>query len=217
MNLPNRNLLILAAAAALTLSGCKFAGGSDAASIYQYAKTMFSPAPGVSLEEAASSPFASIGIRIAGSPETMLILASDDGSRSLWTSSERIAITTANGRIVRTAGLGHDLGGFELRRESQAGGVTTTIWNADFPELGLYSVPVTCSGGLKGEESIVILGKTLRTLRTDESCKADRDKLDWSFTNSFWRDPVSGMVWRSVQHVNPRIDSIEIEVLRPVR
>jgi hypothetical protein len=217
MNLPNRSLLILAAAATLTLSGCKFSGGSDAASIFQYAKTMFASAPGVSLAEAASSPYASIGVRINGSPEIMLLLASDDGDQSLWTSSDRIAITTVNGRIVRTAGLGHDLGGFELRRVSQDGGVTTTIWNADFPELGLYSVPVTCSGRLKGEESIVILGKPLRTLRTDEACKADRGKLDWSFTNSFWRDPVSGMVWRSEQHINPRIDSIEIEVLRPVR
>jgi hypothetical protein len=217
MNSSSRSLLVLAAAAALTLSGCKFSGGSDAASIYQYAKTMFSPVPGVTLEEASSSPYASIGVRIGGSPETMLILASYDGNHSLWTSSARIAITTANGRIVRTAGLGHDLGGFELRRESKGGGIATTVWNADFPELGLYSVPVSCSGRLKGEESIVILGKALRTLRTDEDCKADSSKLDWSFTNSFWRDPESGTVWRSVQHVNPRLDAIEIEVLRPVR
>jgi len=216
MNSSSRSLLVLAAAAVWPLAGCGVFAGSDVMSIYQYSKTVFSSAPRVSLAQAAASPHASIGVRIGDSSETMLILASNDDDRYLWTSDARIAITTENGRIIRTAGLGHDLGSFELQRQStEQDGTVRLLWNADFPELGLYSVPVTCSGRVTGEETIEILGKAILTSRSDESCVADHDKLDWSFTNTFWRDPQSGLVWRSIQHVNPRLDSIEIETLRP--
>jgi hypothetical protein len=216
MNSPRHSLPVLAAAAASLLAGCSFTGGSDVLSIFQYAKAAFSPAPRVSLAEAAASPYASIGLRVGDSGETMLILASGDSGRSLWTSDTRIALTTVNGRIVRTAGLGHDLGGLELRRESRGeNGAATMLWYADFPELGLYSVPVTCNGRRTGMETITILGKSIQTWRTDEDCVADHDKLDWSFTNTFWRDPRSGLAWRSIQHINPKFDPIEIETLRP--
>jgi len=218
MNSSSRSVLwpVLAATAAWSLCGCSISGGSDVMSVYQYTKTIFSPVPRVGLAEAAAAPYASVGVRVGDSPEIMLILASEDGQHDLWTSAARIAITTVNGRIVRTSGLGHDLGGYELRREGKKeNGATPLLWNADFPELGLYSVPISCSERTSGEETIVILGRALHTLRTDESCAAHYEKLDWSFTNTFWRDPQSGLAWRSIQHVNPELDSIEIDILRP--
>jgi hypothetical protein len=217
MNSSNRSVLapVLAAAAAWLLAGCSYSGGSDVLSIYQYAKALAAPAPKVSLQEAASSPFASLGVRLGDGPESMMLLVSNDGNHALWTSADRVAITTENGRIVRTAGLGHDLGGLVLRRESKDGGIAITQWNADFPELGLYSVPITCHGRVTGEEAIVILGKAVRTVRTDETCESANEKLAWSFTNTFWRARNSGRVWRSVQYINPRLDPIETEILRP--
>lgn len=190
--------------------------GGDAVSIYQAIKMMWNGSSKVSLEEAASSPYASIGVRLGGSQEIMLILASDENGQQLWTSAARLAITTQGGRIVRTAGFDHNLGGYESRADTTGDDGTRIVhWQADFPDLGLYSVPVSCRVSRAVYEVIVVLGANIRTHRVDESCVAKNDKLDWSFKNTFWRDPKSGLAWRSIQHVHPNLDAIDIEILRP--
>ncbi|MDE2184890.1 MAG: YjbF family lipoprotein [Alphaproteobacteria bacterium] len=78
----------------------------------------------------------------------------------------------------------------------------------------LFSVLITCEDRDAGPETISILGKDIHTRRIDESCRSD-DSLDWSFRNVFWVDPETGLVWRSIQHVNPKLDAVEIDVLRP--
>jgi hypothetical protein len=157
-----------------------------------------------------------MGIRLGGGPETMLILAGDTGGPRLWTSAVGIAIATRDGRIVRTAGFAHNLGGFAPGRDSLGeGGVRSLSLQADFPDLKLYSVSVVCRDRPAGDETIVILGKDIRTRRIDESCSTEGSGLDWSFKNTYWLDPSSGLVWRSIQHVHPRLDAIETETLRP--
>jgi hypothetical protein len=157
-----------------------------------------------------------MGIRLGGSPQNMVILAGDAGGQRLWTSAAKIAITTKDGRIVRTAGFGHDLGGYEPRGNSLGeDGARTVRWQADFPDLNLYSVPITCRDHLVGDETIIILGKDIHVRRIDESCASADSQLDWSFKNIYWIDPESGLIWRSIQHVHPQLDSIETEILRP--
>jgi Group 4 capsule polysaccharide lipoprotein gfcB, YjbF len=201
------------------LAACSGTGngtGTDAGSVFQLARDLWSGNQRVSLEEAASVPYASLGLRVGDSSETMLVLASDDHGRRLWTSAERIAVTTQDGRIVRTAGLQHDLGGYEMGYQiTHEDGVTDVQWQADFPELGLYSVAIKCTDRRAGNETITIMGKAIHTYRIDETCFADKSVLDWSFKNTYWLDPSSGLAWRSIQHVNPRLDPIEMEILRP--
>ena len=55
--------------------------------------------------------------------------------------------------------------------------------------------------------------KEFATRKVDESCRSDA--LDWTFTDSYWIDPQSTLVWRSIQHVGPKGEKIEIETLRP--
>jgi len=170
----------------------------------------------VTLEEAAAVPYASMGIRVGNSTETMIILASDTGGPLLWTAGAGIAITTRDGRIVRTAGLSHNLGGYEPGSVSLgADGVRSTRWQADFPDLKLYSVAIACRSRPAVDETIIILGKDIQTRRINESCSTEGSGLDWSFDNTYWLDPSSGLVWRSIQHVHPLLDAIETEILRP--
>ena len=203
----------------LLLGGCDATlGGGDAASIGAMIKNMWSgSANKVALEEAAAVPYASMGIRLGGGPETMLILAGDTGGQRLWTSAVGIAITTSDdGRIVRTAGFAHNLEGYARGRDSLGeGGVRSLRWQADFPDLKLYSVSIACRDRPAGDETIIILGKDIHTRRIDESCSTEGSGLDWSFKNRYWLDPSSGLVWRSIQHVHPRLDAIETETLRP--
>ena len=146
--------------------------------------------------------------------------AGNTGGQLLWTSAARIALTTQNGRIIRTAGFGNDLGGYssfgDAYKESSAWFTAQTVrWQADFPDLKLYSVPIVCRDQPKGEETIAILGTDIHALRVDESCASEGGRLDWSFENTYWVDPESSLVWRSIQHVHPALDAIETEILRP--
>ncbi len=209
-----RAALVLGAAC---LSGaCSISSGSDVLSVYQFALQSFGNNDSVSLDEAASTPYASMGLRVGDSNEIMIVLASDEAGRQLWTSASRIAVLTQDGRIVRTAGLSFNLGGFELLGDNRAAdGSGTFRWLADFPEIDLFGISVVCQDRPEGTEEIDILGKKIPTRRIVERCTADNGDLDWTFKNTFWLDPESNFVWRSIQHVNPRLGALEITILRP--
>lgn len=209
-----RPALILACA--WLLGACTGMTRSDLRSMYVLGKSMVGGSQPVTLEQAATVPYASLGVRIGDSNELMLILASDENGKQLWTSSARIAITTQNGRIVDVAGLPHDLHISQIRQGPLGqDGARAIKWLADFPNLGLYSVPIACRDTPGGDDTIVILGQNIHTRRIDETCASRSEQLDWTFHNRFWTDPASGLVWRSIQHVNPKIDPLEIEILRP--
>ncbi len=138
---PEAKAIIALAASALILGGCVGFGG-DAVALYTVAKRMWAGSKSVTLQEAASVPYASIGVRLGGSNETMLVLASEVRGRQLWTSAQRIALVMEGGRLVRTAGLKGNLCGSQLRVPS-AENVGPFTWLADFPDLSLYGVPIT--------------------------------------------------------------------------
>ncbi|MDE2111685.1 MAG: YjbF family lipoprotein [Alphaproteobacteria bacterium] len=204
-------------ATALALGGCSALGGGDAASLVALAKNVWNGNSGsVTLEQAAAVPYASLGIRVGDGPEGMLILAGDTDGQLLWTSGAGAAISTRNGRIVRTAGFAQNLGGYESRGDTPGtDGMQTVRWQADFPDLNLYSVSITCQDRPAGNETIIILGKDIHTKRMDETCASDESRLGWAFDNTYWLDPSSGVVWRSIQHIHPGFNTIETEILRP--
>jgi hypothetical protein len=65
----------------------------------------------------------------------------------------------------------------------------------------------------KGQETITILGQTMASARVDEDCQSTSPR--WRFRNSYWLDPQSGFVWRSLQHIHPHGDTLDIEIFRP--
>lgn len=207
--------LLAALSAGLLLGSCAMNPGSDFAALYQITKAEFEPPQSVTLEEAAAVPYASIGVRLGDSNQFLLVLATNEDSRQLWTSASRISILTRDGRIVRTGGLAHNLGSLQSLRILSENGTTSVRWTADFPELSLYAIPIVCVRMPKGDEVISILGKDMRTRRVEEHCQAETDRAGWRFTNVFWQDPETGFIWKSVQHVNPKLNPLEIAVLRP--
>jgi len=209
-----RTVPLLAAAG---LSGsCSYFGSSDIESIYLATKQAWAGGNKVTLQEAAAVSYASVGMRLSDRSQIMLLLASDQNGELLWTSAERMAIKTRDGRIVGTAGFKYNLGGYTSLNRTAADRTTEVIrWQGDFPDLGLFGIPIECRDRFVGDETIVILGKDIQTRRMEEDCESQSSLLDWSFTNIYWLDPASHLAWRSVQHVNPKLDPIEIEVLRP--
>jgi len=213
------------AALALLLASCGSAssGNTNYSQFYKLMRQSVSASFGnvrVTREQAAAVPYASMGYALDGGNQIMLVLATDSGGEMLWTSAAHVVIVTRQGRIVRTVGLGHDLSSLTTRNSGtlpapsaaiQAPFTSTRL--EDFPELGLYGISVSCRAHLVGRQSIKILGQAIATFRIDEACQSDR--LEWSFTDSFWVDSDSGLVWRSSQHVHPKGGLVETEIFRP--
>jgi len=211
-------------AALVLLSGCDSTGTSDYSLYYQAVRQSiragFSGDSRITRDQAAQIPYASIGYRVNDGAEQMLVLATDTGGEQLWTSAAHVVIVTRSGRIVRTVGLGQDVSAVTPQKGQQlfgpaelSGGSLTRVRLEDFPGIPIYGATVTCTAMPGGSETIVILGRGITTRKVDEACRSDM--LGWSFTDSYWIDPQSALVWRSVQHVSPTGGKIEIETLRP--
>jgi|SRR5665213_71965 len=211
----------IATAITLSLGGCSSNGNADYMQLFHYVQQSWSQKrSSVPLDQASAIPYASLGIRISGGPEQMLVLAAQNGSDLTWTAASHILVTTRQGRIVSSFGLGHDISALT---SLDAGDLSSPGLNistarsenlvADFATLKLYSVPIVCTIAPVGPETISILGSEIRTLRVDEACSAPQ--LHWSYVNSYWVDADTKFVWRSSQTLSPDADPIELEMLRP--
>lgn len=201
---------------ALGLSACGSTGNTDWNLLWKMVDVYRNGPPGVTLDEAAAVPYASIGVRVGDGPQQMFVLASNSGENNLWLEGQHAAVVTRDGRIVRSSGLGHDLSGYVVREPSthlDRTRTTTLTWSADFADMSVFSAPITCEDKPVGPDQITILGKTINTIRVDEACNSPA--LDWKFTNIYWLDPQTATVWRSLQHVHPKLDVVELSVLRP--
>lgn len=198
-------------------------GNTNYAQFYQIMRQSLSASFGkvrVTRDQAASVSYASMGYSLDGGNQAMLILATDSGGELLWTSSAHVVIVTRDGRIIRTLGLDHDLSGVATRNNAPPPPLAAAIREPftsnrleDFPELGLYGVAVSCRAQMAGRQSIKILGQAIAAIRVDESCRSGQP--EWSFTDNFWLDGDSGLVWRSRQHVHPQGGIVETEIFRP--
>lgn len=203
---------------AIGVAGCSSDSGSDWSSVLTMVKGYWRGAETVNLQEAATIPYASIGVRIGDGSQVIFVLASDTVGERLWVAGQRAALTTREGRIVRSAGLGHDLTGFVptpgLFATGPGGWNNRRVeWSVDYSDTRTYSLQIQCNDRTAGPEAITLLGKAIQTMRVDENCEAPL--TGWQFTNTFWVDPESGFVWRSIQHLRPDLDAIEIQTLRP--
>jgi hypothetical protein len=213
----------LAVAAALLLTGCNSANDSTYMQYYQVVKQSVSASFGdssITRAQAAAIPYASMGWRLDGGQENLIVLATDTGGDRLWTSAAHVVLLTHDGRILRTVGLPHDIaattpanGQILPSPADVRNGAYVSTRLVDFPDIGHYGVAITCRTAPAGHETITILGQQLDTLKAVEACRSNT--LDWSFKDSYWLDPSSGFVWRSVQHLHPKGETIETEILRP--
>ncbi len=212
---------LAAAAAVLALAGC---GSESGSALHDYKKILDSAFAGslgknrVTLEQAAAIPYASMGWRLNGGNEAILVLATDNGHEQLWTSAAHVVLTTQDGRLKRTVGLPHDMTGLVPKSSGEAmapakalQGPFSQEFVADF--AGFYNVSLSCRATSKGMRMIEILGKALKAIRVEEDCHSTT--LNWSFVNIYWIDPEKMLVWRSHQHVHPGGDEVDTEVLRP--
>lgn len=165
-------------------------------------------------------PYASIGLSVGKAPSKLIVLGYNEGDRLRWVTADPAVVVTRRGRIVETSGFEHDLKHTQFIHADPL--ADPTQWNirarkivrtVDLPDYGAYGQPVTCHWLRVGAERISIIGDDHDVVVYKEECESD--ELDWTFTNMFWADPESGRIWRSSQHVHPKLPPFVIEVLRP--
>ncbi|HEY1614792.1 MAG TPA: YjbF family lipoprotein [Rhizomicrobium sp.] len=209
---------VAALAGLLGLSGC--AGVDDptnsdvgkiGALLYQKFSKMGAD-DSVQRERAAAVPFASMGVRLGSSSESMFVLATRTGDDLHWLGGKKLALTTRRGRIVQTVGFDHNLTGFTGLAPVPGKQTPMSTYLLDFAESSVYGVLVSCNPQDIGPESILIIGVAHKTRHVVEDCAASQ--LDWTFRNEFWADE-TGYVWKSIQYVAPDLDPLTIEALRP--
>ena len=208
---------------ALLLSGCASGGNVTYSEYGRILGQAFSSAfsrSSVAREAAAAVPYASLGYRIDGGDQGMLVLATDTNGTQLWTAATHVVFQTSDGRITRTVGLQHDLGGTAPLRGQALTPPSMALKTpfasvrlADFPDLGAYGVEISCSAAARRRENVEILGQAIPTMRVDEAC--ENSKISWRFVDNYWLDPQTGFVWRSLQHVAPQSGAVETEIFRP--
>ena len=101
--------VLLIAFAAVGLASCSSDSTSDWSMLFEAAKSYWKGPASISVEQAATIPYATIGIRLDDGPQGLLVLATDVSGDRFWTSGQHIALRTRAGRIVQSVGLGHDL------------------------------------------------------------------------------------------------------------
>jgi hypothetical protein len=207
--------------AVILVAGCSSTQQGDWSQYVQLARANFwGRSQSVTLEQAAAIPYASLGYRLNDSSQGLLVLATDNSGTLLWTARSRVVLMTRNGRITRSVGLPHDRAAMTARSGTSLPPPAQAIQGAfrsdrlmDMPNLGYYSVPVTCISRARGMESITILGTTLPTRRIEENCSSTNPR--WSFTDTYWVDAKSGFPWRSIQYLSPSRGKLQMDILRP--
>lgn len=223
MAMPRLGVKAWGLAATALLSGC---GSTSNFTYRQYAnvmgqglKTMFSRAD-VSRQTAAAIPYASMGYRVNGGDEGILVLATSSDENLLWTAASHVVLQTRGGRITQTVGLPRDLGGLTSQQNSALTPLADALRapfdsarQIDFPQIAAFGIAVSCITAARHAENISILGQSIATMRVDESCSSS--SLNWQFVNNYWLDPKTGFAWRSLQHISPEGETVETEIFRP--
>lgn len=167
----------------------------------------------VTRERAADIPYASAGLQLGDGDQGLLVLGTAIPPNLEWYGGEEIMVRTRDGRIVRTAGLPYDLGGLEIEPAPAAAGATSYRLRYDFPDLGVFGAIGECTVQQTRAATIQILGASLSTQHTTERCSVP--SLNWRFQQEFWRDAASRTVWRTRQHLHPRLPAVTLETFRP--
>ena len=208
------------------VAGC----ATDSNSVFNlFSKTITAkgpPAGGYPLSAAQihDLPYATLGVRIADNPRAVIVLATAEGRTLQWASADHVTFTTRYGWLVGTQGLKRDLAATRWQPAPDEDPLRAFVQNGTLPPRGVYreidlhhaderAIAVESHFNLGPDETIVIQGQEHVTRRIDEV--AVMRAWRWEARNSFWIDPQSGRVWRSVQQYCPEMPPIELEVLKP--
>jgi hypothetical protein len=217
---PSRRRLI-AGVAALSLSSCGGPNQVFGEAGQTLRNVVFGP-PETPIPRAtvAKLPYASITAKVGDLPRGLMLLGRMAGQDLHWVSSNRVALITRRGRLVKTVGMPQDLRDMRMlgedplaqgpHRLNQPVSYARAL-NLERPEY--YELLVDSVLTPVGPRRITILEIEFDTVLLTERNSART--INWRFENQFWVDPEDGFVWKSAQHIGREVPVLNIEVTKP--
>jgi len=162
-------------------------------------------------------PYASSLINFKGSSKALVILESKRRDVYTWVSSDEKVFFSKGGRIISTIGLPNNL--YKIQRpEIEFSEIISNKKEVEYfsyysfkdPDLNDLRVKVTAK--VIGEERIKIPDGFKLVLLIEE--KLYSQDINWKEVNRFWVDPESFYVWKSEQHISPRLPLLYIETTK---
>ena len=163
-------------------------------------------------------PYASAILKIGKGSSGLIILESVSSAKSTWVSKDNIFIVIEGGRIIQTEGLVNNLTNFVRPDISfkefidNPTSFTSFFVYYSYDEPFLSNLKVEVSLIKKGYEEIEILGKTRNLLLVEEVIS--NEQLRWKKKNLFWVDPSDFYVWKSIQHISPKLPPFVLQITK---
>ena len=165
-------------------------------------------------------PYASMTARVGKGPQALLILGRIDGREQHWLSTDRAAVVTRGGRVVRTFGFPENLRETRLAGEDPVDGRLHALSgpapftrHLDLDPQRQYGVPIDSTFETIGEEKIRIVELDFDVIQVKERNVAR--VIGWEFENLYWVDAGDGFVWRSRQHIARSFPALQYDILKP--
>ncbi len=162
-------------------------------------------------------PYASMLVKIGNGPTALMILEKVADKDYTWLSADGVYLVIRNGRIIKTHGLPNNLkeklSAFNNWNEELYDDYDLISYNS-YSDPVLNNLRVVSNHAMKGEIEVELMFETKQLILIEESIESD--EVGWRKTNTYWIDE-SNFVWKSVQHISPRLPEIYIEVTKKPR
>ncbi|MCL5777809.1 YjbF family lipoprotein [Limibaculum sp. FT325] len=178
------------------------------------------PTGAMPVEVLAQSPGPMIALTVAGAQRIVLSAAPDAGDEFLnFQDQNRRGLRLRGGAVAGTYGFGQDLLAVRYQREDPVAhplpleewpGQVDREYQYRLRDLANFSITVTCVFDRVVRENIDVIERH-ETVRIVETCTNSRR----SFENTYWVEPLTGVIRRSQQWTGPEIRPVIIELLRP--
>ena len=163
-------------------------------------------------------PYASAKLKIGRSKPGLVILEGIKDKKFTWVSSDEVFITVENGRIIRTVGLFNNVTAYRSPNQSFKKFIENdnpivdyfVYYSYDKPFLSELKIQVNLIN--KGLEKVSILGEEKSLVLIEEHIS--NEYIGWKEKNQYWLDPNDFFVWKSIQHISPKLPQFSLEVTK---
>lgn len=219
----------VSALAGLTLlAGCSSDGSTAAERLGPQLETVIfgedtPPAAPTTLTRAelAEVPFATIAISTPDAPRSYVAAVESNNGFVEYQDLTRRSVVLEGGLLVGTHGLGYNLSAIKHQLDDPVARQTpldrwpgSVVRNYQFSLTGARGFEITVDCGFQkiARERIEIVELFFDLMRVEETCGNGKR----TFTNTYWVDPDTGFIWKSVQWIGPRQPyPFTVEIIRP--
>lgn len=165
-------------------------------------------------------PSATIALKVGDSPRAFVVPLVNNSGFLVYQDPARRGVVMDGGLVTATHGMGYDLNSVARRADDPVAAPTPLPeWpgaverSYAFTLRGQisYDIGVSCTYDRGVRELIDIVELRFEVVRMVETCRNPRR----TFVNTYWADPDSGFIWKSVQWVGPNLSPLTIEIIRP--